>query len=212
MKRVAHVLALAVAVGLAAAFANRLAGHVAADACLDAGGRFEAAAGLCRSEGTYVSPFDRTGNVGFWLFFLVPVLAVGAGAYVVLSRLARVSRSMRPHIHAGDGMETPALELDPLERRLLERSRDRAATVRRKRLVLVAAGINTLAVWYLFEVLDSTTLAMAVFLVYIAATAVERSAYANAVLALQESSVQARRSAHEAGGGAGPRVTPTVIR
>lgn len=79
-------------------------------------------------------------------------------------------------------MEASLLELSPSERQLLERSRDRAITVRRKRIAIVTAGIMALGVWYLFEVLESTTLAMVVFLVYVAATAAEKWAYANAVL------------------------------
>lgn len=74
------------------------------------------------------------------------------------------------------------MELDAMEQRLLERSRDRASTVRRKRLAVFTAGIMLVAVWLLFTLLESRTLAMVVFFVYVLVTAIERWAYANAVL------------------------------
>jgi hypothetical protein len=182
MKPGIHLFPFAVAMVLAAAFANWLAGHVIADACLDAGGWFDAAGNTCHSADAFVSPFDRTGNLTFWLLFLVSVLGVAWGTHALLSRLLGGRRGGQPTIDADGSTEARVPELDALERQLLVRSRDRAITVRRKRLSVATAGVMALGVWYLFAVLESTTLAMVVFLVYVGATAAERWAYANAVL------------------------------
>ncbi len=81
---------------LAAVLANSLAVYVNADACLDAGGRYEAATGVCNAVTGFVTPFSRPGNTSFWIVFLAPVIVVSAGAYVGVSRiLGRIFRNAK---------------------------------------------------------------------------------------------------------------------
>jgi len=75
-----------------------------------------------------------------------------------------------------------SLDLTPLEREILQRSRDSTVTIRRKRIVVVTGLLAAFAFWYLFEVLDSRSLAFVVVLVYLVITMIEKWAYANAVL------------------------------
>lgn len=95
MRTVVRFLTLVVALCLATFFADALADFLASDACLDAGGRYEAATGGCAGTEGQGPPFARPGNTAFWLLFLLPVFGVAAGAYALLWwPLRRVMRNI----------------------------------------------------------------------------------------------------------------------
>lgn len=78
--------AFVLSVALAALFAQSLAGFVASDACVDAGGRYETATGACSGVTDHVAPFSRPGNTVFWIVFLAPVMGMFAAAYLLASK------------------------------------------------------------------------------------------------------------------------------
>lgn len=87
-----RLLALVVALIVAALLADPMADFLARDACLDAGGRYDATTGACTSLEGYVPPFSRSDNAGFWLVFLAPIVGVAAATYAVVSRLLNQAR------------------------------------------------------------------------------------------------------------------------
>lgn len=86
MKIWGRLFAFVLSVALAAWFAQSLAGFVASDACVDAGGRYETATGACSGVADYVTPLSRTGNTAFWIVFLAPVVGMFAAVYLLASK------------------------------------------------------------------------------------------------------------------------------
>lgn len=112
MKKILTTLVFFISLIVSTLIAVNISSFLESDACVDAGGSYQALTGLCNIDRSYIPLFSRAGLYLFWFLFVMLVNIPALIAFYLLKYLEKNSKTVRgngsgsevpPHFHAVGG-------------------------------------------------------------------------------------------------------------